>query len=120
MAAVLGFECKRKNMFVLIASSRWKYCITHMTEKMLYIFKVCNVLNLQQKVPIKIFTENQSSIKTCLIWKSKPIDIKYHSIRYLIFKNIVYDKYHSKIEMTADIMPDQLPKAKFKLRRKLN
>lgn len=124
----LGNSCiswfSRKQTCVSLSSAEAEYvALSQGTQEVLWILKLCKDLNLEQKFPIKIFEDNQSTIKLVESEKfksrTKHIDTKYHYIRDLKSKNIIDVNYLSTDKMIADIMTKPLPKTKFELCRNL-
>lgn len=124
----LGENCiswsSRKQTCVSLSSAEAEYiALSQAMQELLWLLKLTADLDLHQNLPIKVFEDNQSTIKLAesekYMSRTKHIDTKYHHIRDLKSKDVINLYYLPTEKMVADIMTKPLPKAKFDFCRHL-
>jgi transposase InsO family protein len=118
----LGFKQSTSDpcLYSKIKSKALQY-IAEESRELLWIRRLLEDFHIEQTKPIRIYEDNQSTIKLIKTGesrnKTKHIDVKYHFVTDLEKKKIIEIRYCPTAEMIADMMTKPLGAVKLKKHR---
>ena len=86
--APIAWKSKKQNTVALLSTEAEFYVLTEATTTLLYIYDILIFMEIEVKLPMKLFIDNTGAIFLANNWsttnRTKHMDVKYYFVRELI------------------------------------